>query len=56
MELLVVEFLVLVCLVPLEDGVEDGAVLLHRGRVHGVLGQLTGVGQGLDLEVLDVVE
>ena len=39
-------------MVPLEDGVEDGAVLLDGGAVDGVLDEEVGVGQRLDLLVV----
>ena len=38
--------------VPLEYGVEDGAVLLDGGAVDGVLDEEVGVGQRLDLLVV----
>ena len=39
-------------MVPLEYGVEDGAVLLDGGAVDGVLDEEVGVGQRLDLLVV----
>ena len=39
-------------MVPLENGVEDGAVLLDGGAVDGVLDEEVGVSQGLDLLVV----
>ena len=39
-------------MVPLENGVEDGAVLLDGGAVDGVLDEEVGVGQRLDLLVV----
>ena len=38
--------------IPLEYGVEDGAVLLDGGAVDGVLDEEVGVGQRLDLLVV----
>ena len=39
-------------MVPLEYGVEDGAVLLDGGAVDGVFDEKVGVGQRLDLLVV----
>ena len=39
-------------MVPLEYGVQDGAVLLHGGAVDGVLDEEVGVGERLDLLVV----
>ena len=39
-------------MVPLENGVKDGAVLLDGGAVDGVLDEEVGVGQRLDLLVV----